>query len=59
VNGEKKSTEMWFLKRMMRIQWVARKTNTEILIEANGQIHIIAGLRRRQAKFIGHVLQKR
>jgi hypothetical protein len=26
------STEMWFLGRMMRIPWTARKTNTEILI---------------------------
>jgi hypothetical protein len=50
------STEMWFLRRMMRIPWTARKTNAEILIEANEQRHIIADLRRRQAKFIVYVL---
>jgi hypothetical protein len=43
---------------MMRIPWTARKTNIEILIEENEQRHIIVDLRRRQAKFIGHVLQK-
>jgi hypothetical protein len=29
------STEMWSLRRMMRIPLAARKTNAEILIEAN------------------------
>jgi ribosomal 50S subunit-associated protein YjgA (DUF615 family) len=52
------STELWFLRRMIRIPWTAKKTNTEILIEANEQRHIIVDLRRRQAKFIGHVLRK-
>jgi SH3-like domain-containing protein len=49
-----KSTEMWRLRRMMRIPWTARKTNTEILTEANEQKHIIADLRRRQVKFIAN-----
>jgi hypothetical protein len=52
------SKEMWFLRRIMRIPWTARKTNTEILIEANEQRHIIVDLRSRQTKFIGHVLEK-
>jgi hypothetical protein len=30
-----KNMEMWFLRRMMRIPWTARKINSEILIEAN------------------------
>jgi hypothetical protein len=36
------STEMWFIRRMMRIPCTARETNAEILIEANEQRHIIA-----------------
>jgi ribosomal 50S subunit-associated protein YjgA (DUF615 family) len=52
------TTEIWFLRRLMRIPWTARKTNTEILIEANEQKQIVAEWRRRQAKFIGHVLRK-
>jgi hypothetical protein len=42
----------------MRIPWTARKPNAEILIEANEQKHIIADMRRRKAKFIGHDLRK-
>jgi hypothetical protein len=53
------STEIWFLRRMMRIPWTAMKTNTDILTEANEQRHIIADLRRSQAKCIGHVLRKK
>jgi hypothetical protein len=45
------STEMWFLRRMMRIPWTVRKINAEILIEANEQRYSITDLRRRQAKF--------
>jgi ribosomal 50S subunit-associated protein YjgA (DUF615 family) len=52
------STEMWFIRRMMRIPWTARKTNAEILIETNEQRYIIADPRRRQAKFIGQVLRE-
>ena len=29
-----KTTEMWFLRRMMRIPWTAKKTNEEVLTEA-------------------------
>ena len=28
------TTEMWFLRRMMRIPWTAKKTNEEVLTEA-------------------------
>jgi hypothetical protein len=53
------STEMWFLRRMMRIPWIARKTNADVLIEAIELGHLIADLRGRQAKFIGHVLREK
>ena len=29
-----KTTEMWFLRRMVRIPWTAKKTNKEVLTEA-------------------------
>jgi hypothetical protein len=45
MEKQNKSSEMWFLRIMMRIP--ARKTNAEILIEAKKQRHIIADLRRR------------
>jgi hypothetical protein len=30
---------MWFLRRMMRISWTAKKTNVKIIFEANEQRH--------------------
>jgi hypothetical protein len=49
------STEMWFLRRMMRIPWTARKTNAKILIETNEQKKYYCRLK---AKFIAYILRK-
>jgi hypothetical protein len=42
----------------MGLSLAARETNAEKLLEANNQRHIIADIRRKQTKFIGHVLKK-
>jgi hypothetical protein len=49
---------MWFLRRMMRISWTARKLNAEILFETNEQKHVIADLRKRWVNFVAHNLRK-
>ena len=53
------ATEMWFLRRMMKISWTAKITNENVLKEANEKRRLITDLRKRQSKFIGHVLRKR
>ena len=52
------ATEMWFLRRMLRIPWTARKTNEEIMHEAQNTRQVMTNIRKRQAKFVGHVIRK-
>ena len=52
------TTEMWFLRRMMRIPWTAKKTNEEVLTEAQTTRQLMTEIRKRRAKFIGHVIRR-
>ena len=52
------TTEMWFLRRMMRIPWTAKKTNEEVLTEAQTKRQLVTKIRKRQAKFVGHVIRR-
>ncbi|GFN88593.1 eukaryotic translation initiation factor 3 subunit f [Plakobranchus ocellatus] len=48
---------MWFLKRMLRIPWTAKKTNERVLNEANKRRSLVRTIRKRQATFLGHVIR--
>ena len=52
------TTEMWFLRRIMRIPWTAKKTNEEVLTEAQTTRQLMTKIRKRQAKFVGHVIRR-
>ena len=52
------ATEMWFIRCILRIPWTARETNEDVLTEANHNRQLITNIRRRQAKFIGHIMRK-
>ena len=52
------TTEMWFFRRMMRIPWTAKKTNEEVLTEAQTTTQLMSKIRKRQAKFVGHVIRR-
>ncbi|GFO17385.1 retrovirus-related pol polyprotein line-1 [Plakobranchus ocellatus] len=52
------ATEMWFLRRMMKIPWTAKKTNEEVLTEAQTTRQLMNKIRKRQAKFVGHVIRR-
>jgi len=43
---------------MLRTSWTARKTNEEVLREAGVKRQIIAKIRGRQSRFLGHVLRR-
>ena len=51
------ATEMWFLRRMMRISWTERKPNESVLIEANAKRTLVNKIRKRQATFLGHFMR--
>lgn len=52
------ATEMWFLRRMLKIPWTARKTNKEVLEKAKSKRALLNNLRKRQATFFGHVMRR-
>ena len=52
------AAEMWILRRMLRIPWTARMTNTEVRERAGVKKEIIATIRTRQLSFLGHILRE-
>ena len=53
------ATEMWFMRRMLRIPWTAKITNQEVLNRANTSRSLIKEIRGRQLSFLGHILRRR
>ncbi|GFO05088.1 endonuclease-reverse transcriptase [Plakobranchus ocellatus] len=49
---------MWFFRRMLRVPWTARKTNEEVLKETESTRSLMSRIRRRQAKFVGHIMRR-
>ena len=48
------AAEMWFLRRMLRIPWTARRTNEEVLGRAGTERVLMTTMRRRQ---LGHAIR--
>ncbi|GFO14411.1 LOW QUALITY PROTEIN: hypothetical protein PoB_004091600 [Plakobranchus ocellatus] len=57
IQDKLETTEMWFLRRMLRIPWIAKKTNERVLNEANKRRSLVRTIRKRQATFLGHVMR--
>ena len=49
------ATEMWFLRRILKISWTEKKSNQEVLKMANTERSLIKTIRKRQMKFVGHI----
>ena len=52
------ATEMWFLRRMLRIPSTAKKSNQSVLEESNKKISLVNNIWKRQATFLGHIMRK-
>ena len=50
--------EMWCLRRMQRISWTAKKSNSEVLRITCKQKSLLKEIKRRQLRFLGHVIRK-
>ena len=50
--------EMWFLRRMLRVSWTEKRTNSEILNTVSSTRKLMSNIKRRQAEFLGHVMRK-
>ena len=53
------ATEMWFIRRMLRVPWTARVTNTNVMQRAGTSRKLVTTIRQRQLRYLGHVLRGR
>ena len=51
------ATEAWFLRRMLRIPWIARRTNKEVLQISGTKRELLTAIMKIQLGFLGHVLR--
>ena len=52
------AAEMWFYRRMLKVSWVEKVSNAEVLRRAGVQQDLVLKVIHRQISFIGHVLRK-
>jgi len=52
------SFEMWCWRRMEKISWADHVRNEEVLLRVNEQRNILHEIRKRKAKWIGHILRR-
>ncbi|GFR58388.1 endonuclease-reverse transcriptase [Elysia marginata] len=52
------AVEIWFLRRMLKIPWTAKKTNERVLQEAQSKRSLLDKIRKRQATFFGHIMRQ-
>ena len=52
------SFEMWWWRRMEQISWTDHVRNEEVLLRVNEQRNILHEIRKRKAKWIGHILRR-
>ena len=51
------AVEMWFVRRMLRIQWTDKVTNEEVLRRAGLERGLMRSIEMRQLQFLGHILR--
>ena len=49
--------EMWCWRRMLKISWVQRRSNLSVLETIGGRRELMAVVRKRQMKFLGHIIR--
>jgi len=59
IQGKLEATEMWFLRRILKISWREMKTNKEVLEMAGTDRTLMNTIRKRQLEFLGHVIRKK
>ena len=53
------AVEIWFLRRILRISWVDKVTNEEVLKKAGVKRSLIKVIRKRRMQFLGHVMRSK
>ena len=53
------AVEMWFWRRMLKISWIAKRTNVEVMEGAGLTRSLVNRIRKQQATFVGHMLRRK
>ena len=53
------ATEMWFLRRMLKISWTEKVSNERVLTIANAKRKFLHTIKKRKMTFLGHVMRKK
>ena len=51
------SFEMWCYRRMLKIAWTQKKTNTEVLREMGKECEMVNTIKMRKLQYLGHVMR--
>ena len=54
-----KAAEMWFLWRMMKVSWIKKITNEDVLRRAQTERQLMKQIVKRQCSFSGHIRKER
>ena len=52
------AAEMWFLRRMMKVSWIKKVTNEDVLRRAQTERQLLKQIVKRQCSFLGHIVRK-
>ena len=49
--------EMWTYRRMLKISWMERITNNEVMTRLNKDVEIMLTIKRRKLEYLGHIMR--
>ena len=52
------AAEIWFLRRILRIDWTSHTTNEEVLFLADTERKLMKSIKKQQLHFLGHSISK-
>jgi hypothetical protein len=58
IEKQLEATEIWFWRRMLKVPWTDKITNEDILKQVNMKRKLIKEIRKKQSRFIRHILRK-
>ena len=58
MESQLEATEIWFLRRTLRIAWTDKVSNDQVLQRANMSRNLLKVIVSRQIRFVGHVTRK-
>ena len=49
--------EMWVYRRMLKISWIDRLRNTDVLARMGKELEVLYEIKRRKLDYFGHVIR--